>query len=52
MLYVNMAVIHNFKIKYVKILFEQELIMPTLQAKYKLCKILVSDSLLRKDFFP
>jgi len=26
--------------------------MPTLQAKYILCKILVSDSVLRKDFFP
>jgi len=25
--------------------------MPTLQAKYILCKILVSDSVLRKDFF-
>jgi len=25
--------------------------MPTLQAKYMLCKILVSDSVLRKDFF-
>jgi len=25
--------------------------MPTLEAKYILCKILVSDSVLRKDFF-
>jgi len=28
-----------------------ELMMPTLLAKYILCKILVSDSVLRKDFF-
>jgi len=26
--------------------------MPTSYANYILCKILVSDSLLRKDFFP
>jgi len=29
-----------------------ELMMPTLWVKYILCKILVSDSVLRKDFFP
>jgi len=34
------------------ILFEKELMMSTLYAKYIFCKILMSDSVLRKDFFP
>jgi len=37
---------------FITVLFEYELMMPTSYVKYILCKILVSDSLLRKDFFP